>query len=375
MEKEFTNTLSEPYTPKLFNLDLIEDKESYITLIKTNPIIKIHDEIEGQLRELIKSRNPSKRIKPDEYSLLIENHLNGKKIIEYGTWVYYRWSNRMVHILPKDEFIELRTSANRNKITKEEQKILSTKKIGIIGLSVGQSVAITMALERTCSELRLADFDTLELNNLNRIRTGIHNLGLFKAYSVAREIAEIDPFINTICYTEGITEDNINDFFTRGGKLDAVIDECDGVDIKILCRIKAKELSIPLIMEASDRGTIDVERYDLDPNRPILHGWLEHLDINFEILKNLKTNEEKLPYILPISGFETLSLRMRNSLTEIGNTISTWPQLASAVTLGGGITTDVCRRIFLNQFRESGRYFVDIEEIISDKNINTSFSS
>src|SRR5690606_13941879 len=138
------------------------------------------------------------------------------------------WLAKIVHILPEAEFVELRTAANRNKITEAERDILATKKEGVIGLSVGQSVALTIALERSCGEIRLADFDTLELNNLNRIRTGVHNLGIKKVYAVAREIAEIDPFLTTTCYTEGITEENINDFFTKGGKLDVVLDECDG---------------------------------------------------------------------------------------------------------------------------------------------------
>lgn len=368
MENSY-NKFETHYKPEFFEISLAEDKERYNLLLKANPFIQVYNEIEGQLRELIKVKNPTKRIKPTEYPGLIQDYLNGKDIYDYGVWVYYHWSNRLVHVLPKNEFIELRTAANRNKITKKEQDILNTKKVGIIGLSVGQSVAVTMALERTCSELRLADFDTLELNNLNRIRTGIHNLGLLKAYSVAREITEIDPFINVICYTEGITENNINDFLTNGGKLDAVIDECDGIDIKILCRIKAKELQIPVIMEASDRGTVDVERFDLEPERPIMHGWLEHLNIDFNVLKNLKTSEEKIPYMLPISGFDTLTLRMKASMTEIESTITTWPQLASAVTLGGGIATDVCRRIFLNEFTESGRYFVDLEVLIANKKV------
>lgn len=359
------------YQPLFYRLNNPEEKQQYELLLQSNPSIHIHDEIEGQLRELIKILNPSVRIKPDEYAELIKNHINGQSLFEYGVWVYYPWSTRLVHILPEKEFIDLRTAANRNKITTQERDILSTKKVGVIGLSVGQSVAVTMAMERTCGELRIADFDTLELNNLNRIRTGVHNLGLLKAYSVAREISEIDPFFKVICYTEGITEDNINDFLTKGGKLDAVVDECDGVDIKILCRIKAKELQIPVIMEASDRGTVDVERFDLEPERPIMHGWLEHLTIDFNVLKNLKTSEEKLPYILPISGLDNLSSRMKASMLEIESTITTWPQLASAVTLGGGITTDVCRRIFLNEFHDSDRFFIDIEKLIADKKLAT----
>jgi molybdopterin/thiamine biosynthesis adenylyltransferase len=355
----------ERYVPDFF--DLSDQKQAAeLQKLLDSGNITIHDEIWGQLKELMKVRNPRIKIKPEEYPNLIEKHLAGRDITSYGLWVYYPWLAKLVHILSREEYIELRTAANRNKITTTERDILATKKVGVIGLSVGQSVALTIALERSCGELRLADFDTLELNNLNRIRTGVQNLGVRKVYAVAREIAEIDPFLKTVCYTEGITEENINDFFLKGGKLDAVIDECDGVDVKILCRIKAKELHVPVIMEASDRGTLDVERFDLHPDRPIMHGWLEHLTIDFEVLKKLKTSEEKLPYILPISGLETLSPRMKGSMVEIEETITTWPQLASAVALGGAVTADTCRRIFLGQFTDSNRYFIDLEQLIKE---------
>ena len=35
-------------------------------------------------------------------------------------------------------------------------------------------------------------------------------------------------------------------------------------------------------------------------------------------LKDLKTSEEKLPYMLPIAGVETLSGRMKASALEVG---------------------------------------------------------
>jgi len=364
--KEDSLRIKEVHTPHFFRLADEENKKRFNKIIESGLVFCICDEIYDQLRELIKSRNPTMRLTADDYSPLIERHLNGLDIIDYGVWVFYPWSGRMVHMLDEAEFIELRTAANRNKITTPERDLLATKKVGVIGLSVGQSVSVTLALERGCGELRLADFDTLELNNLNRIRSGVHNLGLYKAYTVAREIAEIDPFFKTVCYTEGVTEENINDFFTKGGKLDIVIDECDSVNVKIQCRIKAKELHVPVLMEASDRGTLDVERFDLDPGRPIMHGWLEGLPIDFNILKNLKTMEEKLPYMLPISGLDTLSTRMKASMVEIENTLTTWPQLASAVTLGGAVAADTCRRIFLDQYTGSGRYFIDLESLIPD---------
>jgi hypothetical protein len=171
-----------------------------------------------------------------------------------------------------------------------------------------------------------------------------------------------------VCFPEGITEKNMNDFFTADGKLDLLIEESDGFDIKILSRYKARELQIPVLMEASDKCMIDVERFDLEPKRSILHGLVDHLDIN--TLKNLKTNEEKIPYMLDVLGLETASLRLKASMLEIEQSINTWPQLASAVTMGGGITADISRRILLNQYHESGRYHIDIEELVGDKEVN-----
>jgi hypothetical protein len=80
-------------------------------------------------------------------------------------------------------------------------------------------------------------------------------------------------------------------------------------------------------------------------------------------LKNL-SNQEKVPLLSAMVGIENISDRMRLSLTEMGNTISTWPQLASSVVLGGAMVTDVCRRILLKQTTLSGRYYVDFNELI-----------
>src|SRR5690606_500097 len=115
-------------------------------------------------------------------------------------------------LLDEAEFVAMRTNRNQYKITQEEQDVLATRKIGVIGLSVGQSIALTLAMERVCGELRLADFDTAELTNLNRIRTGVHNLGLHKTIIAAREIAEIDPFLKVLIFSEGVTDENIDPF-------------------------------------------------------------------------------------------------------------------------------------------------------------------
>ncbi|GIV32599.1 MAG: hypothetical protein KatS3mg031_0134 [Chitinophagales bacterium] len=352
------------YKPLFYRLSDARDAERFEELLDT-PGLRVSDELNGQLRELIKLKNPTIRFSPDELNRAAREYLQGRPSSAYGVWVYYPWLNHVVHILDKEEYRLLRTNRNQYKITPEERAILETKKIGVLGLSVGQSVALTLSMERGYGELRIADFDVLELTNLNRIRSGVQDLGLLKTVSTARQIAEIDPFLNVKCFHQGLTEDNLEEFLLEGGKLDLLIDECDGLDIKILARLKARELKIPVLMETSDRGMLDVERFDLEPNRPILHGLIDHLDLNPANLKGL-TNEEKIPYVLPMVGLETMSDRLKASMLEVEQSITTWPQLASDVILGGALSASVCRRIFLDQFRASGRFFVDINEIVSE---------
>ena len=365
INQHFTKADQSSWEPIFFDPKNQKDLALLQKTLTEEQSVEIHDEINNQLGELVKTLHPTRKLKGKDLQEAIDKHVGQTPLMLYGMWVYYPWSKRLVHILGKDEYIRARTSRNMYKITPEEQEKLSHKKIGVVGLSVGQSVSLTLAMERICGEIRLTDFDILELSNLNRIRTGIHTLGLKKVYAVAREIAEIDPYIKVVCYPNGLNDENMDSFFTENGKLDLLIEESDGLDIKILSRHKARALGIPVLMEASDRCMVDVERFDLEPKRPILHGLIDHLEP--KKLKSLKTNEEKIPYMLDILGIETCSNRLKASMLEIEQTITTWPQLASAVIMGGGITADVSRRILLGQFNDSGRYHVDIEDLIADK--------
>jgi hypothetical protein len=352
------------YQPVFFNLQNPQEKQNLKKLIDEQKVAFIHDEIYTQLEELIKCKNPSVKLNKEETKSLIDIYVNGIKLENYGVWVFYPWSKKLVHLLNKDEFIEVRTNRNKNKITVEEQAKLQAKTIGVVGLSVGQSIALTLAMERTCGELRLADFDTAELSNLNRIRTGVHNLGISKTVLAAREIYEIDPFLKVKIYSEGLTNENMGDFFLKDGKLDLFVEVCDSLEIKIDSRIKARELNVPVVMDTNDRGMLDIERFDLEPERNIFHGYLDKFIINNKISV---TVANKADILMSILSFDKLSERMQLSMAQIGKSINTWPQLASSVVLGGAITTDICRRILLGEHTDSGRYYVDLDYIFNNK--------
>lgn len=368
MSTPLNHTLEDnSFNPEIFSISTTEGKEKYEQLLHQNNAI-IHDTILSQLKELVKIKNPSQKLSENQLKEKITEYLDGTDAKSYGNWVYYPWSNQLVHVLKEDDFIAVRTNRNMFKIAPEEIEVLRTKKIAIIGLSVGQSIAQTIATERICGELCLADFDTLELANLNRLNARIQDLGVPKVIIAARKIAEIDPYIKVRCWQEGITESNIEDFLTGGGKADVLVEECDSLPIKILSRLKARQFQIPVVMDTNDLGMLDIERFDLEQQRPIFHGKLEELDNQphdqiFLKLKNL-TTEEKFGYLVKIIGFENISDEMKFSLAQINHTITGWPQLASSVTLGAAMVTDTCRRILLGKFKNSGRFFVHFDELI-----------
>jgi hypothetical protein len=171
------NELNKVFAPVLYRLSDPKQKQEFLNILST-PGVTVNDNIEDQVSEFLKINQPSRRFSTDELKKHTDLHFGSTNRDLYGVWVYYPWSARLVHLLDEDEFVKVRTSRNQYKITPHEYEILKKKKIGVVGLSVGQSVSVTLAMERICGEIRLADFDILELTNLNRIRTGVHNLVL-----------------------------------------------------------------------------------------------------------------------------------------------------------------------------------------------------
>lgn len=345
------------YLPKIIKAD---DTEALSVLLnRFQPTL--HDTIGSQIKELFKIRFPHQPQTAEDLDEKYQEWLKANNADTYGNYVYYPWSNRLVHLVGEEEFIELRTSRNKYKITQEEQETLKTKVVGVIGLSVGQSVALSLAMERVGGTIRLADFDDLELTNLNRIRTGVHSLGLSKAVMTAREIAEIDPYLKVEIFSNGINEENIEEFINENGKLDLVVEVCDSLPIKILSRLKARESRVPVLMDTSDRAMIDIERFDKEPKRELLHGKCNINDISQ--LNNL-TAQERMNLLQQMVDFENLSDKMKLSFSELGKTITTWPQLASDVITGGGLSTKLSRRLLLGEDIASGRYYLDRTEEI-----------
>lgn len=269
-------------------------------------------------------------------------------------WAYYPWRRAVVAVLGPRGFQALRLDRNRNNITAAEQTTLSTLTIGVAGLSVGHVIAHTLATQGLCGKLRLADFDHLELSNLNRVPATVFDLGINKAVVAARRIAEIDPYLPVEVLDAGLNAETLDDFVNG---LDIAVEECDSLHIKALLRVAARDRQLPVLMATSDRGIVDVERFDQEPGRPILHGLLGDLDIG--LLPGM-SSREKIPHVLRHLEAERLSPRTAASLIEIDRSLSTWPQLASDVIIGAAAISEAVRKIGLGEELRSGRSRIDV---------------
>ena len=125
-------TVTAIFNPIFFRLSNVLDKEKLDHLLGKVPDINVFDELQGQLEELVKCQNPKIKFNKNNLSQAAKKHIGNIVHEEYGVWVYYPWSNRLVHILDELEFIEVRTSRNQYKITPEEKAILATKKTDVM---------------------------------------------------------------------------------------------------------------------------------------------------------------------------------------------------------------------------------------------------
>ncbi|GAA4471055.1 Rv1355c family protein [Rhodococcus olei] len=336
-------TPADEYAATLFDEHRPEDAEQ-LARLRANSGTVFVDRIESQ-RESLRALLP----RPDPHSL-----------DEPPVWAYYPWRRTAVRILGPTAYRRLRLDRNRNKLTGREQQRLAALEVGIVGLSVGHAVALALALEGSCGALRLADFDTVDLSNLNRVPATVFDLGLNKGVVAARRIAEIDPYFRVSVESRGVTAETIGPFLDG---LDLVVEECDSLDMKVTVREQARARRLPVLMETSDRGLLDVERFDVEPRRPLFHGLLG--DVDSASLAALSTRE-KVPRVLRLLGAAELSSRMAASLVEVGETVSTWPQLGGDVLLGAATVAAAVRRLGLGQPLPSGRVRVDLDERLTE---------
>lgn len=350
--------------PAILNLQNDSDKAIFSQLISEGKIHHVVDDYNEQLKEYFQVMNPPLVYAPDFETKLSEYILSLEKeapFWQHGRWAYFPWLSTVSHILEDEAFQLVRTARNKHLITKEEQEKFYNATVGVAGLSVGNSVALAIVLQGGARRIRLADHDELALSNINRIRAGVESLGLKKVFMTARQIYLLNPYAEVEVFSEGLTQENIEKFFSGPPALDIVADEIDNLAVKYLIREQAKKHGIAVIMGADngDNAVIDIERYDENENLEFFHGRIGQ--VNYDELSKLdKFGIGKT--ITKHIGPENVTERMQESLLEMGKTIVSWPQLGGAALVNGSAVAYCVRKVLNKEPLEGNRALISLDE-------------
>lgn len=332
-------------------------------LKKENPGLQIVDQYKTNLEELFLLRNPKYKFNKNyqkEFKLFTKKHFGKRNPDSHGSWFHFPWSNKLVHYFAEDLHQELRTGRNKYLITESEQKKFYNSTIGILGMSIGSHVALTVVMTGGSKYIKIADPDSISGDNLNRVRTGFENVGINKAILVSRMIHEINPYSKVEIFTGGITHKNMDKFLHD---LDLLIEGMDDLYWKLKIRPEARKRRIPVLMgtDSGDGVVVDIERFDTNKRYPILHDLIGGMTA--EHLKDMKsTNIPK--FAAKIAGANFAPPRMVHSVSEVGKSLYSWPQLGTAANICGTILAYLTRKIiFKAKNVKSGRYPINLDTI------------
>lgn len=337
-------------------------------VLAENHVSRVIDTYDEQFAELQLSLNAhlyraNEDIQRNSIREKLKEHYGSKKSWQLGAWVYYPWSQDLVHILDEEDFTSLRTIRNRDLITKDEQTTLYNYPVACVGMSVGSASALSLVLSGISKHIKVADGAVISGSNLNRILTGVSSVGQEKALVVARVLYEMNPFIRVGRYSK-VTKVSISELFDKPWPIKAVVDEIDDLEIKIRLRLEARKRHLPVFMatELADSVMLDVERFDLEPSRPLFHGMIPGIEKLVE--KKDMNHREWMKHAARIIGTSNMPLNMQQSLLKIGSSIVTHPQLGSTVMMTGGVTTYAIKQAALGKPMPSSRKTISLEKIL-----------
>lgn len=357
MDRKNTQNTNEFDVRLSFQPVFLNENDSKLPELKSKAVVV--DEIGEQIKEFKLVKNPRLLTVPE----ISRYRKSADRLAMLRTiWVYFPWRNILVHCLEQKDFKSLRVSRNKFLILDAEQNKFDGAIIGMAGLNVGNPGAVCIALEST-AKMKLADNDVLSVSNLNRFRAGLPDLGLNKAVLTARQIYEINPFAKLEVFDKGITAGNISQFLLKP-RIDVLVEETDALPLKIKIRELARRSRIPVVMVTgnSENIIIDIERFDKEPNLPLMSGYLRK-----EVIKGIATGPKsfagKIKLARDFMGVKYLHPRLVSSFKLVGKELAGIPQIAESSFLRGAAISYFVRQIVQGSRVKSGRYFLKLSDV------------
>jgi len=213
-----------------------------------------------------------------------------------------------------------------------EQQLICDSNVSIAGVG-GDGFQLGLNLVRMgVQNLSVADPEVFEKENSNRVPGAIvRNYGRNKAVVFKEMAEEINPDVKVDVYTDGVSQDNVEDFLRN---VNLLIDESElrYAHIGVMLARTARKLLIPN-MTVMNIGFAGVAT-SFDPEAKNTHATLEYLlgiseDVPIDEIKDMKVNlDSMLPYIPGYGDIDVL---------KAVNDGAPFPSIVQGVSIAAGL--------------------------------------
>lgn len=258
--------------------------------------------------------------------------------------------------LSADDYYRHLVARNRGLITPTVQTAIRDARVLIAGCGSIGGAAVEPLTRVGFENLHLTDSGSYELNNLNRQRAWVTDLGKNKAEVAGQIVSEINPHAKVQVSHQGITDTNADDLVAAA---DLIV---DGVDVTTMSGLKAKvalhESALthrrPLITGWDLAGMLCAEFIDYRRLTRIFDGALTREDLN------RLTPWEAIVRIAPMQAMPAEMLL--ELATNLRNPDYSVPQLPEAAWQFGSLACHMATRIVAGQ-RVPRRVSVDVHDL------------
>lgn len=345
--------------PLAFDMEDSDQQVDFRDFLKDNPSVYVIDPLDS-IQSSLSRLDEVDSIRTNE---VVDANYSRPRY-DYGTFFYFPWQDSVVRYPSKADHYRLMTARNQNIIYSEEQKRLGEAKIAVLGLSVGRSILSSMVRGGVGESVVMADPDTLEPTNLNRLSASIRHVGASKVDIAAQEVSEVNPFVNQKHLNEGIGVHDLQNM--RREDTDILIDAVDDLSVKAHIRNAAERLGLPVLMatDVGGRVLIDIERYDLGGVKPFL-GRISASEYDKLLSEDESSPDFRKKMLVKIVGIQNASARLLESLALFGKgELDGIPQLNTTVQAAGALATDAAVEVLLGRHNTSARYRLDKSKTI-----------
>ena len=129
--------------------------------------------------------------------------------------------------------------------------------VAVFGLGAVGSFAIEALARTGVGNLRLIDFDKVDVSNINRQLYALHStIGREKAIIACERVKDINPGCRVELHSSFVNAQSLEDLLSKD--IDVVVDAIDGLNSKINLIVGAKQLNLAVVSSMGAAGRTDI---------------------------------------------------------------------------------------------------------------------